>query len=160
MIKVTVIGSEKVIDDLKRKGQSVSTTILNVMKAQAIFIQSYIKSKKLSGNPLHRRSGRLSGSIHQSVSQNKSGVKATVYTNLSYAAIHEYGFNGTVTVKQHLRTIKQAWGRPISPKQITVRSHSKKINMPERSFMRSALRENEVGIRQALQNAVNKVLKS
>jgi hypothetical protein len=61
---------------------------------------------------------------------------------VKYGRAHEYGFQGTVSVKEHLRTIKQAFGKTLaSPKTISVRGHSANVNLPERSFLRSALRE-------------------
>ncbi len=47
---------------------------------------------------------------------------------------HEYGFNGDVTVKAHLRMIKMAFGKSISPKQVSIKTHTRKVDLPEKSF--------------------------
>jgi hypothetical protein len=42
-----------------------------------------------------------------------------VGTNVEYARPHEYGFNGTVTVKEHLRLVKKAFGKSLkTPKEV------------------------------------------
>jgi hypothetical protein len=74
----------------------------------------------------------------------------------AYAGLQEYG--GIVTIRAHLRQIREAWGRPLAgaAKEITVRSHQARY--PARSFMRSALAEmrSEIqdGIAQAVAEAV------
>ena len=68
--------------------------------------------------------------------------------------MHEFGFSGTQNVRESLRTVKQAFGRPISPVEAIVRAHSRKVDLPERSFLRSALRELEqAGVLAAETNA-------
>ena len=115
---------------------------------------------KLSGDILKVRTGRLRRSIHPEWDFKPGHMGATVGTNVEYAAIHEYGFKGTVQVKSFQREMTKAFGRPIAPKQVTVSAHSRNINMPERSFLRSALKEMRPEIIEGLKNAVAKELKS
>ena len=115
---------------------------------------------KLSGDILKVRTGRLRRSIHPEWDFKPGHMGATVGTNVEYAAIHEYGFKGTVQVKSFQREMTKAFGRPIAPKQVTVSAHSRNINMPERSFLRSALREMNPEILEGLRNAVAKELKA
>ena len=58
---------------------------------------------------------------------------------VSYAFIHEFGLKGSMAIKAHLRTIKKAFGRSITPRQVTVKAHSRKVNLRERRFMRDSL---------------------
>ena len=115
---------------------------------------------KLSGDILKVRTGRLRRSIHPEWDFKPGHMGATVGTNVEYAAIHEYGFKGTVQVKSFQREMTMAFGRPIAPKQVTVSAHSRNINMPERSFLRSALKEMRPEIIEGLKNAVAKELKA
>ena len=71
------------------------------------------------------------------------------------ARIHEYGFSGPETVRAHSRTIKQAFGRAISPKTVFVKEFSREMHMPERSFMRSALADKREEIKQGLADAIH-----
>ena len=114
---------------------------------------------KLSGDVLRVRTGRLRRSIHPEWDFRQGYSGATVGTNVEYAAIHEYGFSGSVQVKSFQREMTKAFGKPISPTQVTVRAHTRNINMPERSFLRSTLREMNSEIVEGLQKAIAKELK-
>ena len=114
---------------------------------------------KLSGDVLRVRTGRLRRSIHPEWDFRQGYSGATVGTNVEYAAIHEYGFSGSVQVKSFQREMTKAFGKPISPTQVTVRAHTRNVNMPERSFLRSTLREMKSEIEEGLQKAIAKELK-
>lgn len=102
-----------------------------------INLQGHIVRDKLQGQVLHHRSGRLGSSIQEKVTATADTVTGDVFSagDVKYAAIHEYGFNGTVNVKASVRTI--LFGKTVPA--FTVPAHSRHINMPERSFMRSSL---------------------
>lgn len=99
--------------------------------------------QKLSGEVLKVRSDRLRRSIGDIVEETQTTVSGVVSTPVKYAPPNEYGFHGTVSVRAHMREIKQAFGRPIAPMQVQVGAFSRAMNLPERSFMRSALRDLE-----------------
>ena len=113
---------------------------------------------KLSGDVLRVRTGRLRRSIHPEWDFRQGYSGTTVGTNVEYAGIHEYGFSGSVQVKSFQREMTKSFGKPISPTQVTVRAHTRNINMPERSFLRSTLREMNSEITDSLQVAVTKEL--
>ena len=76
------------------------------------------------------------------ITENDTSIYGIVGTNAEYAAVHEYGFRGVVTVREHLRMMKVAFGRQVkNPRKITVRQHPMNMNMPERSFLRSSLKD-------------------
>ena len=102
-----------------------------------------LAKQKLNGEVLNVKTGRLRNSIKDVVMDEGEKVVGIVSTLVKYAPVHEYGFKGTVTVRESLRTIKQAFGRPIAARQISVKAHTRKMNMPERSFLRSALADLE-----------------
>ena len=71
----------------------------------------------------------------------------------------EYGFSGTVQVKAHMREIKQAFGRPLKePKFVQVRAHSANVNFPERSFLRTALRDLKPDIESDLKASIERAI--
>ena len=53
--------------------------------------------------------------------------------------MHEFGLTGSVEIKAHLRMIKQAFGKSITPTQVNVKAHSRKVNLRERRYMRDSL---------------------
>jgi phage gpG-like protein len=130
-------------------------------------LQARVK-EKLSDDVLHVRTGTLRRSINRSVTAMEDGVEAVVGTNIEYAPIHEYGFHGEVSVREHARrittgsrvestldkiriarTMRHGELGPASRRTrfvngvSIVKAHTMQMNMPERSFLRSALRELE-----------------
>lgn len=125
----------------------------------SIIVQTGTKEDKLTGQVLHVRSGTLRRSIKRKVTQTPAGVFATVGTNVAYAAAHEYGFDGEVTVKAHTRRaalqmlVKRSQRVGKSEGTINVREFTRRMHVPERSFLRSELRERAPEIRESLRTA-------
>jgi hypothetical protein len=103
---------------------------------------------------LKSRTGALRSGIDLRVAQSARGVTASVFTDLRYAAAQEYGFAATVSVGASLRRIREAFGRPIAEKTISVRAHNRRMNLPERSFLRSALEDMTPAIREGVEAAL------
>lgn len=73
------------------------------------------------GQPL-RDTSRLQRSVPASSRSGEDFVE--LGTNVEYAKRHQFGFVGQVNVKGHTRKIKQAFGKPITPKTISVKPYS------------------------------------
>jgi hypothetical protein len=110
-----------------------------------------IKNDKLGGEVLRARTGALQGSIGSSVDDDGASVFSA---GVKYAFAQEYGFDGDETVAAHARAIREAFGKAIAPKMIFVRAFSRHMNLPEHSFMRSALDDMQDEIARALSDAV------
>lgn len=135
-----VKGDREVVADLRRFDAAARGEIQKGIGRITLKLLVRVKAQKLSGQALNVRTGRLRRSITQRIENNAEEISGIVGTNVDYAAAHEYGFKGAVTVKQHLRLVKQAFGRPLkSPVWSTVNTHTKNVSLPERSFLRSAL---------------------
>jgi len=155
MIKAVVVGAEGVIARLGQVHPQVMGSLEKSVRRLVMDLTRYVKGGKLSGQVLRNRTGTLRRSINPLVQVSEAGVEGSVGTNLSYGRVHEYGFQGAVSVKAHLRTVKQAFGRPLAAAVTQqVRAHSRQVNLPERSFLRSALKDMEAEIKQALAQAV------
>ena len=89
------------------------------------------RAKKDSGKTL-----TLSGQLRASVHSIASAARVEVGTNKIYAGVHNDGFDGTVTVPTHSRTIDEAFGRPLkAPVTFTVSSFERAMNIPQREFL-------------------------
>ena len=116
--------------------------------------------EKLSGQVLKVRTGDLRRSFALPRFESRGAeIRAYVGTNVKYARLHEYGFNGAVAVKSHQRMMTKAFGRIVkNPRLITVRAHSMKMNVRARPFMAPSLKENKenivTDIRKALVEAI------
>lgn len=125
----------------------------------SVIVQTGVKEGRLSGQVLHVRSGTLRRSVNRRVETSDSGTIAIVGTNVRYAAVHEYGFDGDVTVKAHTRrsVLQLAAQRTKRDKKsdgtIQVRSFTRHMRMPERSFLRSEVKARADEIRRTLREA-------
>lgn len=160
MIKGEILGG----DELKRRMEKAAPTfrvnLSNAIGRLVLQLQRNVKADKLSGQVLKVKTGRLRRSINSSLQGvNTERVQGTVGTNVSYARAHEYGFTGAVSVKAHMRTIKQAFGKSITPVSVQVGGHSRNVTLPERSFLRTALQDMEPRIQSELRNAVTEAVK-
>jgi phage gpG-like protein len=142
MIKAEIIGSEEVVARLKEIGPNLKAELRIAVERFSLNTVGYIRSSKLSGSPLNHRTGKLQGSINYRVEEGGESVSGVIGTNAEYAAIHEYGYTGPENVKAHLRMITQAFGKSLlNPRQVQIGAHTRQMNMPERSFMRSSMKE-------------------
>jgi phage gpG-like protein len=113
--------------------------------------------RNLSGGVLQQRTGRLAGSIDVSVEQNGAAVSAKLGTDVPYAAIHEYG--GMIPAREILPQSARALAFPWQGRvRFFKRVELPPVQMPERSFLRSALAEMEPEIRSAMAAAVSRAV--
>lgn len=68
------------------------------------------------------------GILRNSINYQAGRNRVEVGTNVVYAAIHQFGLQQSVNVKQHKRKNKKGGAS-------TVKAHSRKINMPKRPFL-------------------------
>lgn len=155
MLKMEFIGGDVLAAVLRSYGDKVQTAIVQSVGRSALRLQCEVMQNRLSGQVLNVRTGNLRRSIHQRVTNTGSAVIGEVNTNVCYGKAHEYGFAGTVNVKASLRQVRQAFGRPLkSPRYVQVRAHSRNVRLPERSFLRTALRDLKPEIEADLRNSV------
>jgi phage gpG-like protein len=147
VISAYLAGGERVLARLRDLPVAINSGLLNVVTKLGIDLQRSVQQDELSGQMLAARSGSLKSSIELRVDQSATAVTAAVFTANPYARAHEFGFAGTVGVRAGLRRITQAFGRPISEKMINVGAHSRRMDLPERSFLRSALKDMAPAIR-------------
>ena len=132
-----------------------------------------VKEQKLSGQVLKNQTGTLRRKVNQQVVSDDQAVVGKVGVKLSYAAAHEFGFDGMVTVKAHLRRAKAQMALALRTRkdgstfhssngkgqgEISVKSFERHMKLPERSYLRSALREMAPDIQAGLEAAVRKAV--
>ena len=160
---IVSVHAEALIAKMANAPELVRRALLRAVTVLSIDVQRSVKQDKLTGQVLHVRTGTLRRSINREVTEREDGVFAVIGTNVEYAGIHEYGFNGTMSVQAHVRRsreqmrMKKSGVKPAG--EVMVRAHTRKVNMPERSFLRSTLKEFEPRIRKDLRDAVLGVVK-
>lgn len=161
MVRMEFIGGDKLAALLQGYSDKIQTAAVQSVGRSALRLQREVMRNRLTGQVLNVRTGNLRRSIHQKVETDGGCIIGEVNTNVRYGAAHEYGFSGAVNVKAHLRQVKQAFGKPLkSPRFVQVAAHSRAVNLPERSFLRSALRDLQPSIERSLVRAINKALRS
>lgn len=157
---VVTVKNEAFLAKLQGFPSKFHARILPVVKRLSIALQREVMVK-LTGQVLNVRTGTLRRSINQEVLDSPQGIRGIVGTNVSYAAIHEYGYDGPVNVRAHLRTIKEAFGRPLTKghKTFEVSAHVRNVHVPERSFLRSTLNEFEPRIKEEISEAAREAIR-
>lgn len=159
MISASLVGGSTVLDRLRQMPEAARQGVARAVAQLGIDLQNNVQQNKLSGEVLRVRSGTLRQSIMLQTDQSGTAATATVWSNVDYAAAQEYGFSGTVSIRATLRQIKEAFGRPIAAKTVSVRPYGRRMDLPERSFLRSALDDMtpdiSAGIEDALRTAIS-----
>lgn len=160
MLNVEFIGGDAIAAVLKAYSDGVQSAVEKSIGRSVLKLQREVMQNRLSGQVLNVRTGNLRRSIHHQVTSSGGLVVGEVNTNVRYGIAHEYGFTGNVNVKASLRQVKQAFGKPLkSPRYVHVRAHTRDVKLPERSFLRSALRDLTPKFADDLQKSIRKVLK-
>jgi hypothetical protein len=154
VISACVIGDGQALERLHALPEAVNSRLLRTISQLGIELQSNVQQDKLSGQVLRSRTGSLRSSIGLRVDQSDGAFSASVFTDSRYAGVQEYGFAGTVSVRASLRRIRAAFGGPIAEKTISVKAYDRRMDLPERSFLRSALEDLTPAIRDGVAAAL------
>jgi phage gpG-like protein len=156
MITGRVTGDSAQLLYLQSRGLVMRDELRAAVQREGVRILALVK-RKVSGAVLKNRTGTLRRKLNVRFTETPNEMSASVGLKLAYAAAHEYGFDDVVTIREHLRTITQAFGRPLAaPVSFTMPAHSRHMHLPERSYLRSTLREEGQSIRVALGAAVKR----
>ena len=156
MLNVTLIGGTELIARLDTiLPGKLRLALKRRVVTLAIKLQAKIVNEKLAGQVLNRITGALSRSIFwEMITDNDSGVVAKVASSgdVKYAAIHEFG--GKTPPHDIYPTKGEALHFFAGGKEIFAKVvHHPGSVMPERSFMRSSLREMQTEIIEQIQQA-------
>jgi phage gpG-like protein len=142
MIAMEIVGADAVMQRFIAAPGKVRAAAKSTLDVWAAQLAAYIKSDKLSGSPLNRRSGTLSRSIFPRGGESSQGVwgGAGGGAGVPYAKIHEFG--GLIPAHEVVARNAQALCFSADGiKRFAKSVHIPDVQMPERSYMRSSLRE-------------------
>jgi phage gpG-like protein len=154
-LTANIVGGDKLVAKLRNAQTSVPLAVLREMKNQMARAADWSRANRLSGDPLNRRSGRLSRSINGDATLDGEVVRGTLSSNVPYAHVHEDGgtFNIPAYTRRPPRT-RTAGGRlrkrteAQNVASVTVQSHT--ATYPQRAFLRPSLDANRSRIVNAL----------
>jgi phage gpG-like protein len=183
---ITVTGDEQIAMYFRNLPNKLRAGVKKALSEIGYSLLGHIRSQKLSGQALKVRSGTLRGSVAMKVIDRGKELYVQVGTNKSYARIHEYG--GTITGRPWLtiplpeaktaagvvRMTARSWpdtfiqkskagniiifqnqGDDIIPLFVLKRS----VDIPERPYMRSSLKEKTSEILSRIKTAVGMAIK-
>jgi len=158
---VSLLGDAKLIARLEAMPASVAASLLRKVSMLVLKLQNYIQTNKLSGQVLNRKSGRLMRSIGTKVEQTATAVLGIVFqsSDVPYGRIHEYGGKTAahVIVPKKASVLAFNWkGENVFFKRVNHPGST----FPERSYMRSGLRDMSVEISLGLKTAVVEGIRS
>jgi HK97 gp10 family phage protein len=154
MLNIQVVGDRELIARFDAMPTKIRSALLRKVTALALMLEAKVKDEKLSGQVLNVRSGALRRSIFNEVTDTATEVTGKVASSgdVKYAGIHEFG--GTINIPE-ITAKGKALAFMMGGKQVffkKVAAHT--ITMPERSFMRSSLKDMEGQIREGLTQTV------
>lgn len=139
-----MVDSVDVHIQLNEENNRVKVEVRRTITALTLKLQRMVQEDMLSGQRLNVQSDRLRGSLASKVEETGGVIEGIVSAggaHVKYAFIHEFGLSAAISIKEHLRHIKQAFGRPITPRDVLIKAHSRVVNFKERRFMRDSLDE-------------------
>jgi phage gpG-like protein len=150
---VRVEGADEVAARLLLAPAKVRAAVRRAVEASAAAVTARSKAK-LSDDVLHVRTGRLRRSVHYAMIGSDDLPAAVIGTNVEYARIHEYGGTTRAHVIEAINARFLAFRGSDGDMVFRARVLHPGSKMPERSFLRSALGEEEAAIKDRIYRAV------
>jgi hypothetical protein len=155
VITARLVGDDAVLAWLRATPDAIASGLARAIATLGIELRRKIHEDELANQSLAPRSGSLSNSLQ--IDQSDNRVAATVSSGSNYNHPHEYGF-GAAGVGASLRHIKKAFRRQIPRKAISLQSYRRRIDVPEPSFLHSALEDMDPAIRDEVEAALREAL--
>jgi len=146
--------SEKSKKMLRKMPGLVTPALFKGMKQAMPAVESQAKSPYLTGKALNVQTGHLRRSVATRVNISGDKVTGSIGTNVSYGRFWELGYSGPMNVRAHSRTIRQAFGRAISPRAVSVRAHTRQVDQKPRPFLRPAIEDKLEQVHRILANTI------
>lgn len=142
MVRFDIEITNRVEQRLTTSVDSLRAAVIRKAHALALELEAYVKTRKLSGQVLHVRTGDLRRSIQSKVTVDGPRVEGSVFSDGSvpYADIHEFG--GRTGPHDIIPVKAQALHFMMHGKEVFAKIvHHPGSKMPERSYLRSSLEE-------------------
>lgn len=151
LMNVTIVGDKELIAHLQRMPGAVQAALKIKVTQLALQLENYVKTQKLNGQVLNRISGRLARSISNKITATAQEIIARVFSSgdVKYAAIHEFGGRTSPHVIEPKKAHALAFGG-----QFYAKVNHPGSKMPERSYLRSSLRDMSTQISLGMKEAV------
>ncbi|MET7242495.1 hypothetical protein ABZT49_03945 [Methylobacterium sp. EM32] len=148
------VDETKVVARFERVVGDVLRELRAAVDVERLILEALIK-RKLSGEVLNVVTGRLRRSIYSTIEAEGDRISGVVAQSgdVKYGRRWEFGFTGDEVVRAHVRTITQAFGAAIAPREVEVREFTRHVDQPARPYMRPSLAERAAAIMARLKGA-------
>lgn len=156
IVTVTITGDKQLIAKYSRVQSSVARALTAKITRLTLLLENRVKTQKLSGQVLNRVSGRLMASIGRDVKTTDNAIYGRVFSSgdVKYAAIHEFGGQTSphliLPKKASVLKFTSGGGQTVFAKKV----NHPGSKIPERSFLRSSLKDMSVQISREMKEAV------
>ena len=160
MLQLSLEGQAELAERLGAMPDRLRAALAEKVDALAQTLFAQVVGVNLSGGVLNTRSGALRDSIRTQTSQQDGAIGVEIFSggDVPYAAIQEYG--GKTAAHEILPDKAQLLAFAMNGKQVFARKiQHPGSQIPERSYLRSALEEQSDDIAQGLTNVVTRLSK-
>lgn len=154
MITAYLVGDEHALARLRTIPGAVNSSLARAIASLGIDLQRKIQQEEFSAQRRAAHSASPRSSFDLSIDQSASGITATVSAGVSYAGSRDSSLDRAANVRAGLQRVKMAFRRPISQGGADLRAHRRRMDLPERSFLRSVLEDMAQAIRDEVEAAV------
>jgi phage gpG-like protein len=130
-------NSQEVIDALRERVSTRFATEKMRFAAHRIGLLLSSNMKSANRRVLRMPTGTLNRSLNYRLLETGEGemtIEAGSY-GVPYAAVHEFGYRGVVSIRAHIRHGNKAFGRTVKPFAANASQHSRRMNMPARPYI-------------------------
>lgn len=163
LLTFEALNGQEVVNRLRTGARSVKDVLLQEMRSQMARAADWSRANRLSGDPLNRRTGRLSRSVTPFASLQGAQLIGGLSSNVPYAHVHELGgtFNIPAYTRRPARTTTPSgnFRKRTAEQQVSsveVREHT--ATFKQRAFLRPSLLSNRDQVLVGLRNAAVKAL--
>lgn len=154
---IKVEGAEAVRARLLLAPNNVREAVRRAVEQSAAAVTAGAKSK-VSDDVLRVRTGKLRRSLHYVMGGGIDTPSAVIGTNVEYAGIHEFGGKTKAHVIEAVNAKVLAFKTASGATAFATRVQHPGSRMPERSYLRSTLGEQESAIKMRIDAAVGKAI--
>jgi hypothetical protein len=158
MITAHLVGVEEALSRLRAMPETADIGLARAITKLGIDLQRNIQENEFTGRSLTGRFGSLSSNADLSIDQTAHEVAATV-SGGGRSPMREKGFTGRSGLKDNLRHLKRAFGRPPFEKMATAQVGDRRSALPESSFLRWTLEEMTPLIRDEVEAVLSEAVK-
>jgi hypothetical protein len=158
VITARLVGDDTVLAWLRAAPDLAASGLARAITTLGIELQRKIAKSELTGQSLAARSASLGSNTSLQIDQSDDRIAATVSSGGAFTHARENRLSGAVDIGANLRRRTEAFARPIPRKAISMRPYRRRIDVSERSFLRSALEDMDPAIRDEVEAALREAL--